>query len=105
MTSISKLSNCTYFSGAFKLNDSCFRVGLTCLFLCTSLVLSVPAPDLGPTSTSLSTITAAVATWIGAWLTIDWIALDSAISAWIHIFSCISSSIWVNLPAYFTFIP
>ena len=86
VTSILKFSNSTYLSGAFQLNDSCFRAGLPCLCPCVSLRQAVFVPDLGSESTSCSTITAAVEAWIAVRLTISWIALDSAISAWICIF-------------------
>ena len=61
LTSISKLSNCTYLSQAFQLNNSYFRAGPPCLGLRDSQRLAVFVVDLSPASASLSAIITAVA--------------------------------------------
>ena len=71
MASMSKLSDATYLSGAFQLNDSSFRASLPCHFQCASLGLAVFASDLGPAFAYLGTITAAMVSWIACWLSID----------------------------------
>ena len=64
--------------------------------LCTSLLLDVFVPDLGPASTSLITITSAMAALIATWVTTDWIAFASTNSDEFCILSCIFASIGVT---------
>ena len=63
MAFILNLSNSSYLSGAFLVNDSCFRTGPPCLCLCISFRLAVFLPNLGYASASLNAFTAAVTAW------------------------------------------
>ena len=101
-----KLNNSIYLSGAFHLKDDCFRAGPLCLCLHISLRLAVFAPDMGHVSSSLITITTAVAAWIAAWVITGWVASVSCHLAWICIFSFISASNELTLSAFLeTFTP
>ena len=86
LASISKLSNSTYLSWAFQLNDGLSRDILPCLYLCGSLRLVMLVAGLDPTCASLSDVITFVANWMPAWLTIVWIPSDSAISALFRFF-------------------
>ena len=71
VTSILKLNNSTYLSRAFQLKNSCINAGLLCLCLCACLRKAVFLPGMGPASTFLIAITAAVSTWIATFVTTD----------------------------------
>ena len=81
VTYILKIINSTYLSGTFQIRDVCFKAGLPCLCLCTSLGLFVFTSDMGPSSASLIATTTAVAHWIATLVTLDRIASAYAISA------------------------
>ena len=72
---------------AFQLNKNFSRTGPLCL--CSSLRLLVLAIQ-GSTSVSLSTIITAITALTATWLSIAWMFLDSAISAWLTI-----SALWI----------
>ena len=95
MTSIPKLSSSTYLSWALQFNEGFSRACPPCLCLCDSLWLAAFVDDLGPTSVSLMAIITAVAAWMAAWLTIDYIA-----SAYV-ILVCIFFSLFLALVCFF----
>ena len=78
MTSISKLSNSTYWSVAFQVNEGCFGSSPPCICLCTFFRQAVLVPDLVPASTFFSAITAAVAACTATRLTVSLIPSDYA---------------------------
>ena len=54
---------CTYLSGALLSKDSCLNADPPCLCQCYSPLLATLVPDIGPTSASITAITATVAAW------------------------------------------
>ena len=90
ITSILKLNKSTYQSRAFQLKEGCFWAGLCFFFLWASSMHTVFAPDIGPASATVITITA------------DWIASGSAISSWLFIIFCFYYSDYICLFETFT---
>ena len=64
-----------------QLKDGCLKASHPCLCLHASPIMAIMAPDVGPESSSLSSIPATVAAWIATFMTAVSIASISAISA------------------------